>query len=186
MKDRTTERNMAGPQTPVPASRRRAVWFFALGLAGAAGAATLALSPDSAAHGDDGPNAFERRCVGTYLVLEEATGAQTLWTFHRDRTLIASSTGENVFAFSGQQGSWRPEGGAGARAVELVFDWDAAGALEAIGRVDIVVSAADSSCDTLTGSFEGRLFVPGEDPLDITDVPPLYGDTIVGQRVRVP
>src|SRR5687767_6589780 len=166
-------------------ARRYRAWQTAGGLALAAGASTIALSSDSVAHGE-GPNAFERRCVGTYLVLEEGTLAQTLWTFHGDRTLVASSTGEEVFVFSGQQGSWRPEGDSGALAVELVFDWDVDGNLEAIGRVDIDVVAGDRSCDTLTGSFEGRLFAAGEDPLDITDVPALYGDTISARRVRVP
>lgn len=165
--------------------RRRWAWLAAtaLGLVGAS--ATLALAPSSPAHASEGAR-FERRCVGTYLVLEEFTGAQTLWTFHADRTLIASSTGEKVFAFSGQQGSWRPDGESGAKAVELTFDWDDAGALEAIGRVDIDVRADDRSCDTIVGEFAGRLFLPGDDPLDITGNEPLYGDTIVGRRVSVP
>jgi hypothetical protein len=165
--------------------RRHRTWLAGGVLALATLASTVALSRDSGAH-SDGPNAFERRCVGTYLVLEETTLAQTLWTFHGDRTLVASSTGEEVFVFSGQQGSWRPEGDAGAKAVELVFDWDADGTLEAIGRVDIDVVAGDRSCDTLSGSFEGRLLPPGDDPLDITDVPALYGDTISARRIRVP
>jgi hypothetical protein len=164
---------------------RSRAWLAAAGLALAAGASTIALSSDSVAH-TDGPNVFERRCVGTYLVLEEGTLAQTLWTFHGDRTLVASSTGEELFVFSGQQGSWRPEGESGALAVELVFDWDVDGNLEAIGRVDIDVVAGDRSCDTLTGSFEGRLFAAGEDPLDITEIPALYGDTISARRIRVP
>jgi len=151
----------------------------------ATGAAIVTLSRDSAADSER-PSTFERRCVGTYLVLEEGSLAQTLWTFHGDRTLVASSTGELLFAFSGQQGSWRPEGDRGAQAVELDFDWDADGNLQAIGRVDIEVSADDPSCDTLSGSFEGRLFVAGQDPLDITDIPPVFGDTITARRVRVP
>lgn len=155
----------------------------ALGLAAAAG--MLALSGESAAHGG-GRTLFEQRCVGTYLMLEETSGAQTLWTFHGDRTLVGTSTGELLFAFSTQQGSWEPEGPAGARAVELDFDWDAEGTLEAIGRVDIEVSADDPSCETLSGSFEGRLFPPGADPLDITDIPPLFGDLVSGRRVSVP
>ena len=98
--------------------------------------ASLALGRESAAHAGE-ESVFERRCTGTYLVLEEGSQAQTLWTFHADRTLVASSSGELLFAFSGQQGAWRPDGDSGAKAVELDFDWDAAGTLQAIGRVDI-------------------------------------------------
>lgn len=166
-------------------TRARRVCLAASVLALASGAAIVGLSRDSAAHAE-GPSAFERRCVGTYLVLEQGSLAQTLWTFHADRTLVGSSTGELLFAFSGQQGSWVPDGERGAQAVELDFDWDVDGNLQAIGRVDINVSADDPSCDTLTGSFEGRLFVPGEDPLDITNVPAVFGDTITARRVRVP
>jgi hypothetical protein len=162
--------------------RRRWAWLAITGL-GLAGA-TLALGRDSAAHTGE-PSLFERRCVGTYLVLEEGSGAQTLWTFHADGTLIASSSGESLFDFSGQQGAWRPDG-EGAKAVELDFDWDDAGTLQAIGRVDIDVHADDRRCDSISGDFEGRLFAPGDDPLDISDVPALYGDTVSGRRVSVP
>jgi hypothetical protein len=164
-------------------SRRRWAWLAISGLGLAS--ATLALGRDSAAHTGQ-PSVFERRCVGTYLVLEEGSGAQTLWTFHSDGTLIASSSGEDAFDFSGQQGAWRPVGELGAKAVELDFDWDAAGALQAIGRVDIDVHADDRRCDSIGGQFEGRLFAPGDDPLDLTDTPALYGDTITGRRVSVP
>lgn len=164
--------------------RTHRAWLAAAGLT-LGGAAILALSGESAAHGGDA-SSFERRCVGTYLVLEETSLAQTLWTFHADRTLVASSTGEELFVFSGQQGSWRPEGETGAKAVELTFDWDADGALEAIGRVDIDVRADDRRCDSISGEFVGRLFLPGEDPLELGDSEPLYGDTFSGRRVSVP
>lgn len=165
--------------------RRRWAWLAATGLGLVAFSASLALGGERTAQAGDA-SSFERRCTGTYLVLEEGSGAQTLWTFHADRTLIASSTGEELFVFSGQQGSWRPDGASGAKAVQLNFDWDAAGALEAIGRVDIDVRAEDGRCDTIRGEFEGRLFLPGDDPLEIGDTPALFGDTIVGRRVRVP
>src|SRR5262245_24812775 len=84
-------------------ARTYRAWLAAAGLALVTGGVILGVSRDSAAHGDGGAaSSFERRCIGTYLVLEEMTGAQTLWTFHADRTLIASSTGEEVFVFSGQ------------------------------------------------------------------------------------
>jgi len=165
--------------------RRRWAWPAAAGLGLVSISAAVALGPERPAHASEAGR-FERRCIGTYLVLEEATGAQTLWTFHADRTLIASSTGEKFFAFSGQQGSWRPAGESEAKAVELTFDWDDTGALEAIGRVDIDVRAEDRSCDTISGEFEGRLFLPGEDPLELADTQPLFGDTIIGRRVSVP
>jgi hypothetical protein len=165
--------------------RRRWAWPAAAGLGLVSISAALALGPERPAHASEAAR-FEHRCIGTYLVLEEATLAQTLWTFHADRTLVASSTGEKLFAFSGQQGSWRPAGESGARAVQLTFDWDDTGTLEGIGRVDIDVRAEDRGCDTLSGQFEGRIFLPGEDPLDLAGTEPLYGDTIVGRRVSVP
>jgi hypothetical protein len=160
-------------------------WLGAGGLALAAGAITVAVSLQSSAHPGEG-SGFERRCIGTYLVLEQGSGAQTLWTFHADHTLVSSSSGELLFAFGSQQGSWRPEGPFGAKAVQLDFDWDAAGTLEAIGRVDVNVHADDPSCDTLSGDFEGRLFPPGESPLELGDTPALFGDLVTGQRVQVP
>ena len=172
--------------TALTRSQSHRAWLAAAGLALATGAVTLGVSRVGAAHGDGGASTFERRCIGTYLVLEEGTQAQTLWTFHADRTLIASSSGEELFVFSGQQGSWRPEGETGAKAVELTFDWDDTGALEAIGRVDIDVRADDRRCDTIRGEFVGRLFFAGEDPLELGDSAPLYGDTIVGRRVSAP
>jgi hypothetical protein len=163
----------------------RWAWIGAAGLALATGVCTVALSRESAAHPGEA-SGFERRCVGSYLVLEEASQALTIWTFHGDRTLVSTSSGELLFAFGAQHGSWRPEGRSGATAVQLDFDWDVDGNLEAIGRVDIAVEAGDASCETLTGSFEGRLFPPGEDPLDIGDTPALFGDTISGQRILAP
>lgn len=160
-------------------------WWVAGGLALATAVATTALSRESDARSAE-LSGFERRCTGSFLVLEETSLAQTIWTFHADHTLVSTSSGELLFAFGNQQGSWRPEGVAGARAVQLDFDWDVAGNLEAIGRVDIDVSADDRSCDTISGSFEGRLFVAGEDPLELGDTPALFGDTITGRRIRVP
>lgn len=169
--------------TPPTSRRRRWAWLAASGLGLVS--ASVSLGRDSAAREGEA-SGFERRCIGTYLVLEEGSGAQTLWTFHADRTLVGSSSGEQAFAFSAQHGTWRPEGELGAKAVELDFDWDAAGALEAIGRVDIDVHADDRRCDSIRGEFEGRLFAPGDDPLELGDTPPLFGDTIVGRRVSVP
>jgi hypothetical protein len=170
--------------TIVTSPRRRWAWPAAAALGLVSIGAALALSPERPAHASEAAG-FERRCIGTYLVLEEATGAQTLWTFHADRTLVASSTGEKFFAFSGQQGSGRPAGESGARAVELAFDWDDTGTLEGIGRVDIDVRAEDRGCNTISGEFEGRIFLPGQDPLELAGTEPLYGDTIVGRRVSV-
>jgi len=173
--------------TPLDVAGRssRWAWIGAAGLALATGVGTVALSRESAAHPSE-PSGFERRCVGSYLVIEEGSQAPTIWTFHGDRTLVSTSSGELLFAFGAQHGSWRPEGRLGAKAVQLDFDWDADGNLEAIGRVDIDVEAGDPSCETLTGSFEGRLFPPGEDPLVIGDTPALFGDTIRGQRIVAP
>jgi hypothetical protein len=165
--------------------RRRWAWPVAAGLGLVSISAALALGPERPAHASEAAR-FERGCIGTYLVLEEASGAQTLWTFHADRTLVASSTGEKFFAFSGQQGSWRPAGESGANAVLLTFDWDDTGTLEGIGRVDIEARAEDRHCDTIRGEFEGRIFLPGDDPLDLAGTEPLYGDTIIGRRVSVP
>jgi hypothetical protein len=165
--------------------RARWAWLATAGVALATGAGISAVSRESAARSDE-TSGFERRCVGSFLVLEETSLAQTIWTFHADQTLVSTSSGELLFAFGNQQGSWRPEGVAGARAVQLDFDWDVDGNLEAIGRVDIAVSADDRSCDTISGSFEGRLFAAGEDPLELGDIPALFGDTITGRRIRVP
>ena len=160
-------------------------WLAAGGLALATAGGVGAFSRVSAAHPGEA-STFERRCIGSYLVLEETTGAQTIWTFHADRTLVSTSSGELFFAFGNQQGSWRPQGPAGAKAVQLNFDWNEEGVLDAIGRVEIEVEAGDARCDTLTGSFEGRLFLPGENPLELGDTAALFGDTVTGERIVVP
>lgn len=165
-------------------TRRHRSWIGVAGLTLVAATATVAVSRDSVANAET--SGFERRCIGTYLVLEEGSLAQTLWTFHADNTLVSSSTGEMLFAFGSQQGSWRPDGRRGAKAVQLDFDWDIDGNLQAIGRVDIDVQADDRSCDSISGQFVGRLFAPGEDPLDIGETEPLFGDTVKGRRIQVP
>jgi hypothetical protein len=161
--------------------RGRSAWLAGAGLAVLTAATTLALTRPEAAHAS---TTFGGQCIGSYLVLEQGTGAQTLWTFHRDGTLIGSSTGEQFFVFSGQQGSWRPDGAGGTRAVELTFDWNVEGVLEAIARVDITLSAEDERCDTFSGEFEGRLFPVGEDPLEPGETPAAFGDVIVGRRIE--
>ncbi len=110
-------------------------------------------------------NDFPGNCAGTYLI-QEGSGAQSLWTFGKDGSFLGTSSTQRVFNFSSQQGVWENNGSGDAKAVFLDFSFDASGVLLNIGRVDIVVHTVGHGCANIAGSFSLRFFEAGEDPLN--------------------
>ena len=128
---------------------------------------------------------FPEACAGTYLT-QEGSGAQSIWTLGKDGSFLGTSSTQQVFNFSDQQGVWEKDGSEGAKGVFLDFSFDATGALLNIGRVDVVLHAVGSGCAKIAGSFTLRFFTSGQDPLDLgsfTGTP--ITDTFTGRRLTV-
>lgn len=127
---------------------------------------------------------FPSSCAGTYLI-EEAGGARDFWTFAADGTFFGTTSTQPLFNFSNQQGSWKKDGGPGARGVLLAFVFDENDELFQLARVDIALATAGQGCDEIAGSLEVRLYEPDGDPLgpDALEVPPAFTDTFSGRRV---
>ena len=128
---------------------------------------------------------FPKDCAGTYLN-QEGSGAQSIWTLGADGSFLGESSTQEVFNFSGQQGTWQSDGSAGAKGVFLDFSFDAGGALLNIGRVDVVFHRVGHDCAKIAGSFSLRFFTAGEDPLDpASDTGTPITDTFTGRRLTV-
>jgi hypothetical protein len=129
---------------------------------------------------------FPRSCAGTYLI-QEGSGTTSLWTLEADGVFLATSSAQELFNFSDQQGVWDKDGGAGAKAVILDFSFDGSGALINVGRIDISLHTVGQGCANIAGSFALRFFESGEDPLDpSTDTGTPITDTFTGRRLTVP
>ena len=129
---------------------------------------------------------FPRSCAGTYLI-QEGSGATSLWTLEADGAFLSTSSAQPLFNFSDQQGVWDKDGNAGAKAVVLDFSFNSSGVLLNVGRVDISLHTVGQGCANIAGSFSLRFFEAGEDPLDpSTDTGTPITDTFTGRRLTVP
>jgi len=129
--------------------------------------------------------AFPAHCAGTYLI-EEDGGAMDFWTFAADGSFFGTTSTQELFHFSNQQGSWKKTGDDGARGVLLAFVWDDDDTLLTVARIDLAWQTVGAGCDRIAGSLVVRTFEAGEDPLDPgTDTgDPIASDTFSGRRVR--
>jgi hypothetical protein len=163
-------------------SRRGIATALAIVGAGALLAAVFARALPAAAA--DKGNARER--AGTYFI-QEASGAQAIWTLERDGAFLATSSTQPLFRFSDQQGVWENDAGRGVRGVILDFSFDANGNAINVARADVSLRPVDGRYDSVEGEFTLRFFEPGEDPLDpSSDTGQPINDTFVGRRLEVP
>jgi len=128
---------------------------------------------------------FSRSCAGTYLI-QEGGGAKSLWTLEADGVFLGTSSAQQLFHFSNQQGVWDKDGNDGAKAVLLDFSFDGSGALINVGRIDIRLHTVGQGCGNIAGTFSLRFFEAGEDPLNpATDTGSPINDTFTGRRLTV-
>lgn len=129
---------------------------------------------------------FPSSCAGTYLIAEGG-GARDFWTLEPDGTFFGTTSTQPLFNFSNQQGSWRKDGGEGARGVLLAFVFDDNDELFQLARIDIALATVGQGCGEIAGSLEVRLYEPDDDPLgpDALEGPPAFEDTFTGRRVTV-
>ena len=133
------------------------------------------------AHLFAGPNGS---CIpGAYLV-EEQSGAWSLWTISKDGTIQSSSSSQATFHFSDAHGAWRQTRSLGAKATLLDFNFGSTPPPDSIARVDATFSFS-KKCTELQGSFELRFFDPAsEDPLDVnSDSGDPITDSFTGRRI---
>lgn len=129
--------------------------------------------------------AFGSGVVGTYLV-EEDSGAKSLWTFAVDGNLFITSSTQPSLLFSNQQGAWRYTGLRRVTAVSLDFSFDEDNAWLNTARVDAWLTCDDADCSTISGAITIRFFEEGEDPLDpSTDTGEELTDTFEGRRITI-
>lgn len=128
---------------------------------------------------------FPSNCAGTYLI-QEGGGAQSLWTLEADGIFLGTSSSQEAFHFTNQQGVWEKDGNDGAKAVQLDFSFDGSGALINVGRIDISLHTVGQGCGNIAGTFSLRFFEAGEDPLNpATDTGTPITDTFTGRRLTV-
>jgi|SRR6185295_5969929 len=143
--------------------------------------ATLLLACSSSLFAGSFPN----NCAGTYLI-QEGGGATSLWTLEADGVFLGTSSSQELFHFTNQQGTWEKDGNQGVKAVQLDFSFDGGGALINIGRVDIQLRTVGEGCANVAGTFSLRFFEAGEDPLNpATDTGTPITDTFTGRRLTV-
>ncbi|MEZ4868831.1 MAG: hypothetical protein R3C14_46330 [Caldilineaceae bacterium] len=129
--------------------------------------------------------AFPANCAGTYLI-QEGSGAQSLWSLEKDGVMLGTSSAQAAFNFTNQQGTWEKNGAQGVKAVLLDFSFDANSALLNTGRVDIQLHTADNGCTNVAGQFTLRFYEAGEDPLNPgSDTGQPISDTFTGRRVKI-
>jgi hypothetical protein len=132
-----------------------------------------------------GAESFSRNCAGTYLI-QEGSGTQSLWTLEADGAFLGTSSAQQLFNFTNQQGVWEKDGNDGVKAVQLDFTFDGGGALLSVGRVDISLHTVGQGCSNIAGTFSLRFFEAGEDPLNPgTDTGTPITDTFTGRRLTV-
>jgi hypothetical protein len=124
-------------------------------------------------------------CAGTYLI-QEAGGAKDFWTIAADGAFFGTTSTQELFHFSNQQGSWTKAGSEGARGVLFAFVYNDDNTLMTTARIDITFHTVGQGCGQIAGSLVVRTFEDGEDPLDpLTDTgDPIASDTFTGRRVE--
>ena len=123
-------------------------------------------------------------CIpGAYLV-QEQSGAWSIWTISKDGTAQFSSSAQSAFHFSDAHGAWRQVRSREAKATLLDFNFGPTPAPDSIARVDATFSFS-KNCRTLTGNFDLRFFdIGSEDPLDVnSDSGDPIKDTFTGRRI---
>jgi len=140
---------------------------------------TIASSRDAESHGSCFP--------GTYLVAE-GSGTQSLWTLSQDGAFQVTSSAERAFGFSHIQGVWTKAGARDAKARGLDFTFNQTpvngGAPPSqITRLDALMTFAQR-CEEMEGTFELRVFIPSDDPLN-SNPPPIASDIFSGRRVSI-
>ena len=130
--------------------------------------------------------------AGTFLVTivtQDGSVLQVLATVHQDGTLIVSDTTDfggnfpDAHLDSPAYGSWRISGNQQTSSVFLHFSYDDDGTLMFIGRTDLVSDLLPGGEET-SGEGAGRIYFPGQDPLDPDDGFPAGTFTFTGQRVN--
>ena len=104
-------------------------------------------------------------CVGTYLVELVESESEAIWTISQDGTFQGTDSAEQAVGFSHQQGAWESAGSKRAKAtwLDFLFDPDP----YSYARVDAKL-AFGSDCESMTGTLDGWVYEPSEDPLDRT------------------
>lgn len=126
---------------------------------------------------------FPAHCAGTYLITENG-GARDFWTLQADGTFFGTTSTQQLFNFSNQQGTWKKVAGDGVHGALFAFVWNGDGSLLTTARIDVSLHTVGEGCQ-IAGSLEVRTFEDGEDPLDpSTDTgDPIATDTFTGRRV---
>jgi hypothetical protein len=123
-------------------------------------------------------------CIGGTYLVQEGSGAQSLWTFSKDGTVQFASSAQSALNFSEGHGAWRQPRSRVAKATILDFTYGPTSSPEEIARVDAQITFS-KKCLTMEGSFDLRFFDPDtEDPLDVnSDTGQPVSDTFTGRRV---
>ena len=131
-----------------------------------------------------GVNAVQGGCIPATYLIQEAAGAQSLWTFSKDGTIQIASSAQAALNFSDAHGAWKPSGSRKAKATILDFSYGPNPPPNAVARIDAELTFS-KKCSTVEGSFELRFFDPEtEDPLDPeSDSGDALSDTFTGRRV---
>jgi hypothetical protein len=142
----------------------------------------------------DNDSAFAEKVAGTYLVTRDpAEGPSRILTIHADGNLssiqsIQFSEGagpEGFVGFSDQQGAWEKadDQQIEATVLEIVYDLSDGTFLGTAGAHYVL--EFDQDFQTVEGTADGKVFVPGVDPLHPGDATPVAKFTggFTAQRV---